>query len=216
MHNDFYRSPDSVGYPISGVSVRLIEQNEDGTGELAVKGPNVMLGYYKKPEETAAVLQDGWFRTGDMAHRNREGSYSIVGRTKSMIVTQNGKKIFPEEIEYHLTQDPLVSDALVWGEAENGDITVVASVYPDYPALEERLAKEGVLPETPEYDNAIAEWSKKLQQLKFKRLLHGEFAAGKGITLYVNAIRQECDEHGWDYAVYYDSVLVHERVHLLH
>lgn len=61
-----------------------------------------------------------------------------------------------------------------------------------------------------------AEWSKKLQQLKFKRLLHGEFAAGKGITLYVNAIRQECAEHGWDYAAYYDSVLVHERVHLLH
>lgn len=59
-------------------------------------------------------------------------------------------------------------------------------------------------------------WSKKLQQLKFKRLLHGEFAAGKGITLYVNAIRQECAEHGWDYAAYYDSVLVHERVHLLH
>ena len=61
-----------------------------------------------------------------------------------------------------------------------------------------------------------AEWSKKLQQLKFKRLLHGEFAAGKGITLYVNAIRQECVEHGWGYAAYYDSVLVHERVHLLH
>lgn len=61
-----------------------------------------------------------------------------------------------------------------------------------------------------------AEWSKKLQQLKFKRLLHGEFAAGKGITLYVNAIRQECAEHGLDYAAYYDSVLVHERVHLLH
>lgn len=61
-----------------------------------------------------------------------------------------------------------------------------------------------------------AEWSKMLQQLKFKRLLHGEFAAAKGITLYVNAIRQECAEHGWDYAAYYDSVLVHERVHLLH
>lgn len=54
-----------------------------------------------------------------------------------------------------------------------------------------------------------AEWSKKLQQLKFKRLLHGEFAAGKGITLYANAIRQECAEHGWDYAAYYDSVLAH-------
>lgn len=162
MHNDFYRSSDSVGYPISGVSVRLLEQNEDGTGELAVKGPNVMLGYYKKPEETAAVIQDGWFRTGDMARRNRDGSYSIVGRTKSMIVTQNGKKIFPEELEYHLTRDPMVADALVWGEEENGDITVVASVYPDYPALNEKLEKDGILPDTPEYEAALSEWSKKL------------------------------------------------------
>lgn len=68
----------------------------------------------------------------------------------------------------------------------------------------------------PKLAKQYAEWSKKLQQLKFKRLLHGEFAAGKGITLYVHAIRQECAEHGWDYAAYYDSVLVHERVHLLH
>lgn len=68
----------------------------------------------------------------------------------------------------------------------------------------------------PRLAKQYAEWSKKLQQLKFKRLLHGEFAAGKGITLYVHAIRQECAEHGWDYAAYYASVLVHERVHLLH
>ena len=68
----------------------------------------------------------------------------------------------------------------------------------------------------PRLAKQYAEWSKKLQQLKFKRLLHGEFAAGKGITLYVHAIRQECAEHGWDYAAYYESVLVHERVHLLH
>ena len=68
----------------------------------------------------------------------------------------------------------------------------------------------------PRLGKQYAEWSKKLQQLKFKRLLHGEFAAGKGITLYVHAIRQECAEHGWDYAAYYASVLVHERVHLLH
>lgn len=68
----------------------------------------------------------------------------------------------------------------------------------------------------PRLGKQYAEWSKKLQQLKFKRLLHGEFAAGKGITLYVHAIRRECAGHGWDYAAYYDSVLVHERVHLLH
>lgn len=80
----------------------------------------------------------------------------------------------------------------------------------------EALQAEYDITALPKLGKQYAEWSKKLQQLKFKRLLHGEFAAGKGITLYVNAIRQECAEHGWDYAAYYDSVLVHERVHLLH
>lgn len=80
----------------------------------------------------------------------------------------------------------------------------------------EALQEEYDIAALPRLAKQYAEWSKKLQQLKFKRLLHGEFAAGKGITLYVNAIRQECAAHGWDYAAYYDSVLVHERVHLLH
>lgn len=80
----------------------------------------------------------------------------------------------------------------------------------------EALQEEYDIAALPRLGKQYAEWSKKLQQLKFKRLLHGEFAAGKGITLYVNAIKQECAEHGWDYAAYYDSVLVHERVHLLH
>lgn len=80
----------------------------------------------------------------------------------------------------------------------------------------EALQAEDDITSLPRLGKQYAEWSKKLQQLKFKRLLHGEFAVGKGVTLYVNAIRQECAEHGWDYAAYYDSVLVHERVHLLH
>lgn len=80
----------------------------------------------------------------------------------------------------------------------------------------EALQAEYDIAALPRLAKQYAEWSKKLQQLKFQRLLHGEFAAGKGITLYVHAIRQECAEHGWDYAAYYDSVLVHERVHLLH
>lgn len=80
----------------------------------------------------------------------------------------------------------------------------------------EALQEEYDIAALPRLGKQYAEWSKKLQQLKFKRLLHGEFAAGKGITLYVNAIRQECAEHGWNYAAYYASVLVHERVHLLH
>lgn len=80
----------------------------------------------------------------------------------------------------------------------------------------EALQAEYDITALPRLAKQYAEWSKKLQQLKFKRLQHGEFAAGKGITLYVNAIRQECAEHAWDYAAYYASVLVHERVHLLH
>lgn len=80
----------------------------------------------------------------------------------------------------------------------------------------EALQAEYDITALPRLAKQYNSWSKKLQQLRFKRLLHGEFAAGNGITLYVNAIRQECAEHGWDYVAYYDSVLVHERVHLLH
>lgn len=156
MHNDFYSSPNDVGYPIVGVSVKLVDVGEDGVGELYVKGPNVMLGYYKNKAATAAVMHDGWFATGDLARQNKNGSYTITGRKKSMIVISSGKKVFPEELEFYLGQNPLISESLVYGETdEEGNVIITAGIYPDHTAVKKALGKKGPKENTPEYDAAV-------------------------------------------------------------
>lgn len=148
MHNDFRaRSPLSVGYPIAGVDVRLVAYSgeNDGrdvadgeVGEIAVRGENVMLGYYQNPGETAKVIRDGWFYTGDLGMKDASGAVRIVGRIKNMIVTKNGKKIFPEEMEYLLEKSPYIKESVVYGsqnEDKDGDVTVSAKIFPDYDAV---------------------------------------------------------------------------------
>ena len=144
MHNDFYHSPDDIGYPLVGVQAKLFDINEDGVGELAVKGPNVMLGYYKNPAETEKVFCDGWFLTGDLARIKPNGAYQITGRKKSMIVAYNGKKIFPEELEYYLEESPLVSECFVYPTGEQDNPIVTAAVYPCEEEVKLALEKRGL------------------------------------------------------------------------
>ncbi len=155
MHDDFYRSGDDIGYPVCGVDVKLLDIDENGVGELAVRGPNVMLGYYKNPEETARVLEDGWFRTGDLARQKENDAYQITGRKKSMIVTQNGKKIFPEELEFYLDKSAFIKESMVYGEEGERDVVVTAAVYPDYEAVDARLVKDGITPDSEEYRERV-------------------------------------------------------------
>ena len=157
MHNDFYRAPDDIGYPIVGGQAKIVDPDENGVGELAYRGANVMLGYYKNPEETAKVLRDGWFHTGDLARIKENGAFQITGRKKSMIVTQNGKKIFPEELEFYLAQSDVVSECMVYGEEGEHDVIVTAAVYPNYPVIEERLAGEGIHPGDEHFDSRVRE-----------------------------------------------------------
>ena len=157
MHNDFYRSPDDIGYPIVGGQAKLVDPDENGVGELAYRGANVMLGYYKNPEETEKVLRDGWFHTGDLARVKENGAYQITGRKKSMIVTQNGKKIFPEELEFYLAQSDVVAECMVYGEEGEHDVVVTAAVYPNYSVIEESLAGEGIHPGDDNYDSRVRE-----------------------------------------------------------
>lgn len=135
MHSDDYADPSDVGYPISGLRAKIVDADANGIGELAVKGPNVMIGYYNQPEETEKVLRDGWFYTGDLARRNENGTYSITGRIKSMIVAENGKKIFPEELESELSKYPLVAECLVFQTPGGRPGAVTASIYPDEEAM---------------------------------------------------------------------------------
>jgi long-chain acyl-CoA synthetase len=91
--------PGSVGVPLPGVEVRIDRAGPDGVGEIAIRGPNVMRGYYQQPEATAEVMRDGWFLSGDLGYLTSEGYLVITGRAKEVIVLSSGKNIYPEEIE---------------------------------------------------------------------------------------------------------------------
>ena len=155
MHDDHYQAADDIGYPMSGVEARLDDVNEEGVGELCVRGGNVMLGYFNNPEETAKVLdEDGWFHTGDLARMTPHGTYQIAGRAKSMIVSPGGKKIFPEELELYLGASPLVKECLVYEGGEEGNLKITAAIYPDAETMEAKLIKEGYSPDSVEYAEA--------------------------------------------------------------
>lgn len=148
-NNDFYHKVGSVGLPIPNVEYKIENPNENGVGEIVVKGDSVMRGYYKSPEDTAKTIIDGWFHTGDIGRIDEEGYLFITGRCKTVIVTKNGKNIYPEEIEYKLSEDLLVKECMVMGvNYENDDETYVnAQIYPDIDYLKEKLGKEELLEE---------------------------------------------------------------------
>lgn len=125
------QKPGSIGIQIPGVEVRIANPDEHGQGEIAVRGPNVMLGYYKKPEETAEVLKDGWFYTGDLGFQDKDGYFFITGRSKEMIVLPTGKKIFPEELEKFYKQIPAIKEICLL----QGERGIEAAVVPDFDYL---------------------------------------------------------------------------------
>ncbi len=130
-----YRKPGSVGTPILACRVKIDNPDENGEGEICVKGPNVMLGYYNNPEATAEVFdKDGFFHTGDYGKLDEEGWIYITGRKKNLIILSNGKNVYPEEIEADLQKVEGVSEVVVYaGESrvQKDKITIVAEIFPD-------------------------------------------------------------------------------------
>ena len=116
-----YKRNGSCGRPMTNDIIEIVDPDEHGIGEIRVKGPNIMLGYYEMPELTAEVLKDGWFYTGDLGYFDKDGYLFITGRTKNMIVLKNGKKIFPEELETVVNRLPIVEESMVFGMPEKGD-----------------------------------------------------------------------------------------------
>lgn len=136
-----YRKNGSVGCPIVGTEVKIADPDENGEGEICVRGANVMLGYYNEPEATAAVFdEDGFFHTGDWGHLDEEGWLYITGRIKNIIILANGKNVYPEEIEFAIKNIPGVNEVVVYaGESKNEEREIiVAEIYPDAEELEKR------------------------------------------------------------------------------
>ena len=114
-HPDRERKPGSIGTPVAGVEMKLIGVSEDGVGEIAIRGHNVMKGYWNRPDATAAAIDaDGWFHTGDLARVDDDGYYFIVDRSKDMII-RGGYNVYPREIEEVLYEHPAVREAAVVG-----------------------------------------------------------------------------------------------------
>lgn len=129
----------SIGIEFPGIKLEVQDVNEEGIGELCVKGPNVMMGYYQMPEETAEAVQDGWFHTGDLGYIDEQGYAYITGRKKNVIITKNGENVYPEEVEYTLNLSPIIEESMVYQtEAENKNDTIIAaSIVLDMEGVEE-------------------------------------------------------------------------------
>ena len=132
----------TVGPPLPSIEVRVVEPGPDGVSELCVRGPTVMRGYYEDPEATVrAIDPDGWFHTGDLAALDPDGEIYLKGRAKNVIVLENGKKVYPEEVEWEIARIPFVEEVLVCRGSDGGHEIVQALVYPN----RDRLSAAGVV-----------------------------------------------------------------------
>jgi len=141
------RKIGTVGYPIAGVEVRIDDPNDEGVGEIVVHGPNVMKGYYKNPQATSEVLVEGWYHTGDLGRVDSDGMLTICGRVKNLIVTPNGKNVYPEEVENELLNSPFIAEVMVYGHKVSPTAEEVhALIYPNQEALDTHARDKGIAP----------------------------------------------------------------------
>ena len=129
-----YMRNDSAGKLFQFTECKIVDKDEDGNGEICFRGPQVMLGYYKNPEATAACMKDGWFYTGDLGYLDDDNYIYITGRKKNVIIASNGKNVFPEEIEEKLGRSAYVEESMVWADETNEDRMlrgIYATIKPD-------------------------------------------------------------------------------------
>lgn len=168
----------SVGIPIPGVEVKIDKPGDDDIGEILVRGPNVMLGYYKNKEASDEVLKDGWFHTGDLGHLDDDGYLYITGRIKSIIVTQTGKNIYPEELEEKLLKSQWISDVLVVPriDTDTKKEFICALIFPNYELLEQYSISKGITLSEEDVKSIFKDEVRKVNELlpAYKKIIQFE------------------------------------------
>jgi long-chain acyl-CoA synthetase len=135
----WHKNNVSVGLPVKHTEVRIADKDAAGHGEIQVRSPSLMLGYFENPEATAeAFTEDGWLKTGDLGYLDEDGFIYINGRQKNLIVTAGGKNIYPEELELHFAASRVIGEILIVGRKskETGEERIFAVVYPNMERLE--------------------------------------------------------------------------------
>lgn len=145
VEDDKYRKNGSIGKALPGLEVKIKDENDEGIGELLVKGPTVMLGYYQNEEATKEIIDEsGWLNTGDLAKIDKEGFIFITGRKKYVIVLKNGKNVYPEELEILINKIAGVTESFVYGKKEaDGDYKVSAKIVYDKDIVKDIYGIEG-------------------------------------------------------------------------
>ncbi|NCB41581.1 MAG: long-chain fatty acid--CoA ligase [Clostridia bacterium] len=139
---DTYKKAASCGPCVASGEIRIDQPDKEGIGEILFQGPNLMLGYYKRPDLTAQTIIDGWFHTGDLGFLDREGWLYITGRKKNVIIAKNGKNIYPEEIEVYMNRSKYIQESLIHGVEKEDDTIVSAQIIPAYDVIYETFGSE--------------------------------------------------------------------------
>lgn len=136
---------DAAGLPLPRIQIKIHQPDQEGNGEIWIKGPNVMKGYYKNEKLTSEAFEDGWFKSGDVGYIDKDGFLHISGRKKNVIISKSGKNVFPEEIEDVLNRSPFILECMVYGEPdEKQDEVIAAQIVVDAEAFIEIAETENV------------------------------------------------------------------------
>lgn len=127
----FVKSKIGVGRPLNGVHLKITDPDVTGVGEIIAKAPQVMLGYYDDKAATEEVLKNGWLYTGDLGRIRADGNLEVVGRKKNVIVTSNGKNIYPEELETLINYSDIVKESIVNGVQKKSGLQIIATIVPE-------------------------------------------------------------------------------------
>ena len=200
--------PDSVGQPVAGVQVKVVDPDQSGSGEILVHGANVMSRYWNNPEETKRALEDGWLHTGDSGYLDDSGHLHVTGRIKSMVVTAGGYNLYPEELEQTLSKSELIKEICVFGRSGPSGEEVCAAIVPSKPvgvksdhedALRQDVAR--LLAELADYKRLASYqvWDKGLPRTPTGKIRRGEVARLFELRQKKKGARKASEEAaGWD------------------